>query len=591
MLNKVSEKTMHRVRWGLTLGWFLLIFSLLYDPLTPHFTDPNNFASLFRLKPELNFDPAQCVKIRERCIVQEPYAMGALIWWAMIVPAGIFILLVLGHEFWRRICPLSFLSQIPRALGIQRRRQVIDPITGEQRSELVTIGENSWLGKNHLYVQSGLFVIGLVARILFVNSDRIALFTFLIFSILCAIFVGYLYAGKSWCNYFCPMAPVQMVYTGPRSLLGSQAHLEQKPAITQSMCRTLDRSTGREQSACVSCKMPCIDIDAEKTYWTELNKPGRRLVQYGYLGMVIAFYLYYFLYAGNWDYYFTGLWTHEAEQLANVFDTGFFIYGQAIPIPKFLATFITFAVLTTITFTLGNILEKLYRRYSVWRGIPALAEQAQHMIFTLFTITSFWTFFAYGARPWINRMPPAFILTVNAIVIAAGSMWMFRTFGHTRAQYERENMATSLRKQLQKLNLKPALLEGRSLEELSADEVYTLVKVLPGFSQQLRLETYTGIVQDLIEQQIVDVVGSLDFCRKLRQELQIGDADHFTAIEVIAATHPEVLISTYGKQSSVQIHNTDTLAMTAAKTVNAQSSHHTIAYLNPFQNRRKKQSD
>lgn len=579
MLHKVSERTMHWIRWALALGWFLLIFSLLYDPITPYFTDPSNLVSPFRLKPEVNFDPEQCVKIRNVCILQEPYAMGALIWWAMIVPAGIFILLVFGHEFWRRICPLSFLSQIPRALGIQRRRKTIDPLTGEVRSEVVTIGEHSWLGKNHLYVQFGLFIAGLGARILFVNSDRISLFVFLIFSIFCAILVGYLYAGKSWCNYFCPMAPVQSVYTGPRSLLGSQAHLEQRPAITQSMCRTVDPDTGVEKSACVSCKSPCIDIDAEKTYWTEFQKPGRRLVQYGYLGMVIAFYLYYFLYAGNWDYYFTGLWTHEADQVAKAFDIGFFIYGHAIPIPKFFAVFITFAVLIGITFSLGNILEKLYRRYRMWQGYSTSLEQTQHIIFTLFTISSFWTFFAYGARPWINRMSPAFILSVNAVIIAVGAMWMFRTFGRTHAQYNRESMAISLRKQLHKLNIDQSLLDGRSLQELSADEVYTLVKVLPEFSQKLRLELYAGIVQDLLEQNLTDVVGSIDFCRKLRQELQVKDSDHFAAIEAIAASHPEVLISAYTQQSPAQIHNAKTLAITAAKNVDVQTSHPTTARL------------
>jgi len=41
--------------------------------------------------------------------------------WGAVVPTSIFILLVFGHEFWRRICPLSFLSQIPRALGWQHQ--------------------------------------------------------------------------------------------------------------------------------------------------------------------------------------------------------------------------------------------------------------------------------------------------------------------------------------------------------------------------------------------------------------------------------------------------------------------------------------
>ncbi|MBD2035912.1 hypothetical protein H6F76_12880 [Leptolyngbya sp. FACHB-321] len=565
MLHNVPEKTMHRVRWLLTIGWLVLIASLLYDPLTPLWTQPDNLASPFRI------DPDRCIKIRDACMSQEPFAMGALIWWAMIVPTGIFILLVLGHEFWRRICPLSFMSQIPRALGIQRRRNVRDPLTGEVRRELVTIGENSWLGRNHLYVQFGLFILGLGLRILFVNSDRVALAGFLIATICCAILIGYLYAGKSWCHYFCPMAPVQLVYTGPRSLLGSQTHHAPKPAITQSMCRIVDPQTGSERSACVSCKTSCFDIDAEKTYWAELRKPGRRLVQYGYLGMVIAFYLYYFLYAGNWDYYFTGAWTHEADQIANVFDTGFYLYGYAIPIPKALAVFITFGILIAITFIWGMVLEKLCRTYMTWCGRPVSAEHAQHLVFTLFTVISFWTFFSYGARPSLNRLPLYPLLAFNALIVVVGSMWLYRTIKRTHAQYEREHMAISLRKQLRKLELDPTLLDGRSIDELTPDETYTLVKVLQGFSQQLRLHTYIGVVLDLLEQKATNGSGSFEFCKKLRQDLKLKDADHFTALEMIATTHPSLLASR--TSSSVQMHDAVTLAKTIARQAKPSNAH------------------
>lgn len=558
MLNRVSEKTMHRVRWVLTLGWLLLIASLFYDPITPMWTQPDNFASPFRLNLQ------QCVKLRETCLTERPFSMSALMWWAMIVPAGIMILMALGHEFWRRICPLSFLSQIPRALGIQRRRKKIDPKTGEVRWELVTISENSWLGRNHLYVQAGLFVLGLGIRILYINSDRIALGSFLIGTILCAILVGYLYSGKSWCHYFCPMSPVQLVYTGPRSLLGSQNH-KQPTAITQSMCRTIDPKTGKEQSACVGCRVACVDIDAEKNYWTELNKPGRRLVQYGYLGMVIAFYLYYFLYSGNWDYYFTGAWTHEEEQVARVLDPGFYIYGQVIPIPKAIAVFITFGVLAGITFALGMIVEKLCRRYVVWQGRPVSAEQAQHITFTLFTTASFWTFFSYGARPSLNRLPLYPLLAFNAVVVLVGAMWLYRTLKRTRANYERESMAVSLRKQLQLLPIPADLLEGRSLDELTPDEVYTLAKVLKGVSHQIRLEAYTGVLLDLLQQRAVDVPGSFEFCRRLRQDLQLKDADHFATIEAIAATQPDLLVPPQAPRSAAQLHDAVTLAVTIAR--------------------------
>lgn len=555
MLHQVSEKTMHRVRWLLTLGWLLLIASLFYDPITPAFTDPSNLASPFHVNLR------QCIKIRETCLPQSSFSMSALIWWAMIVPAGIFILLVLGHEFWRRICPLSFLSQIPRALGMQRRRKVVDRTTGETRRELVTISEQSWLGRNHLYVQFGFFVLGLGLRILYVNSDRTSLGLFLLGTIGCAMLVGYLYAGKSWCQYFCPMAPVQMVYTGPRSLLGSQNYLSSQMITTQSMCRT--SHSQQDQSACVGCKAACIDIDAENSYWTELKKPGRRLVQYGYLGMVIAFYLYYFLYAGNWDYYFTGAWTHEADVVANVLDAGFYLYGHTISIPKAIAVFITFSVLIASTFTLGLIVERLCRRIPRSKGRSVSKEQAQHIAFTLFTIASFWTFFSYGARPSLNRLPAYPLLAFNALIVLVGSLWLYRTLRRTRSQYDRENMANHLRKQLQKMSFDRALLEGRSLDDLTPDEIYTLVKVLQEVSQQVRLQTYSDVVLDLLRQQTISAASSFEFCRQLRQDLQITDAEHFATIEAIAQTSPEILSSS---QAAVeQLHTATTVARTIAK--------------------------
>jgi len=563
MLSQVSEKTMHRVRWVLALGWLLLIASLFYDPFTPLLTDPSNLSSPFHL------DPTICVKIRENCIVQKPYSLSVLIWWAMIVPAGILILMTLGHEFWRRICPLSFFSQIPRALGIQRKRKVVDPVNQEVRYELVTVGEHSWLGQNHLYVQFGLFVVGLGVRILFVNGDRTALAYFLIGTILSAMIIGYLYAGKSWCNYFCPMAPVQMIYTGPRALLGSKAHVA--PGITQSMCRTVDNA-GQEKSACVGCKAACIDIDAEKSYWQELQKPGRRLVQYGYLGMVVGFYLYYFLYAGNWDYYFTGAWTHEEHLLHRVFDPGFYIQGRAIAIPKAIAVYLTYGVLVAVTFGMGITLEKFYRRYARWRGQAVSAEQAQHFAFTVFTVVSFWAFFSYGARPSLNRLPTVLVLAFNALVVLIGAIWMFRTLGRTREQYERESMADSLRKQLQRLQIDPTLLKGRSLETLSPDELDLLVKILPGLSHHLRVQTYTGVLQELIEQGVTHASRSFDFCEKLRQELQLGEADHLAAIESIGQTNPEVLIAPRWQSFASYLHDAETLARTVVRPVNKKQS-------------------
>ncbi|MCY7274438.1 MAG: hypothetical protein LH702_12035, partial [Phormidesmis sp. CAN_BIN44] len=62
MLHQVSEKTMHRVRWLLAIGWLLLIASLFYDPITIAWTQPNNWSSPFRVNLR------QCIKIRETCL-------------------------------------------------------------------------------------------------------------------------------------------------------------------------------------------------------------------------------------------------------------------------------------------------------------------------------------------------------------------------------------------------------------------------------------------------------------------------------------------------------------------------------------------
>jgi hypothetical protein len=571
MLNQTSEKTMHRVRWALTIGWLLLIVSLFYDPITTVLTDPNTQWSPLRLNANAIADPQRCVKIRETCIEQSPYAIGTVIWWSVIVPSAIFILLVFGHEFWRRICPLSFLSQIPRALGIQRQRRVVNAKTGKSSLALVKISADSWLGQNHLYVQFGLFVLGLGLRILLINCNRIALGSFLLFTIASAITVGYLYAGKSWCQYFCPMAPVQLVYTGPRSLLGSQAHLSENTGVTQSMCRTTNPATGKVQSACVGCKATCFDIDAEKHYWQDIEKPGRQFVHYGYFGMVVAFFLYYYLYAGNWNYFFSGAWTHEdginERPWEEMMDAGFYLYGHTIPIPKLFAVFITFAVMVTITYTLGILLEKLCRRFLVIKRQAISAERSRHIVFTLFTIAAFWTFFSYGGRPLLNRLPSPFILSFNALIMLVSSMWLFRTIKRQHQQYDRDAMTTSLRKQVKRLDLVNAeLLDGRTVEDLNSDELHMLVKVLPGFSEQLRHQTYKGVLLDCLEQQTVNLRTSFAFCEALRRELQIEDALHFDMLAEIISNHEQFANATPNHPTD-SVKRTVTVARTIVKRI------------------------
>ena len=109
MFTATPERQMHWVRWVLPLGWGVIIASLFYDPWTVALTAPDHPWSPLRVS-------ADGIPVQGQCVVAEPYALGTTLFWGMVVPSAIFMLLIFGHDLWRRICPLSFLSQIPQFL-------------------------------------------------------------------------------------------------------------------------------------------------------------------------------------------------------------------------------------------------------------------------------------------------------------------------------------------------------------------------------------------------------------------------------------------------------------------------------------------
>ncbi len=492
MFNQISEKQMHGVRWTLTVGWAVLIGSMFYDPLTTQLTDVHNLQSPFHIQ-------SSCINFQGTCIHPSPYDMGPRIFWGMVIPSAIVLLLLFGHEAWRRICPLSFIAQLPRALGIQNKRLTIKA-TGDFAYAPVKVSKDSWLGRNYLYLQFFLLFLGLNVRLLCVNSDSLALGIYLVATILLAMAVNYWYGGKSWCHYVCPMAPVQMVYTGPRGLLGSKAHQEKKN-ITQSMCRTVD-DEDKEKSACVSCKSSCMDIDIEKSYWEELHQPDRKLLYYGYFGLVIGFYLYFFLYSGNTSFFATGAWS-ETSQLATLFNPGFYIANQVIPIPKIVAVPLTLSSCTGLSYGIGLLIEKIYKqsvRSSASTKLSASNQKQgqrrifgtftkiQHNIFTTFTFFSFNALFFLGIYPSISWLSFPVQRALTWLVIIASAAWFYRTLNRSAGQYGRESRVNSLRRSLDHLAIDfPEVLEGRSLEELAPAEVYVLGKILPDLFRDKQL--------------------------------------------------------------------------------------------------------
>lgn len=536
MLTQIPEQIMHRVRWILTIAWLGVIASLIYDPWTAALTTPDHPWSPLRINPNV------CVKVQGTCLTEQPYPLGTTIFWGAIVPAAIFILLIFGHELWRRICPLSFLSQIPRALGWQRQYKRENPQTGKIRYELAKVKADSWLGKNYASVQFAWLFIGLAGRILFFNADRFILTLWLVGTIACAITVGYLYGGKTWCNYFCPMAPVQQVYSEPGGLLSSKAHMgDQK--ITQSMCRTLPiKDDGKEQSACVACQNPCIDIDSERAYWDSLEKPETTWLRYGYVGLVVGYFVYYYLYAGSWDYYFSGAWARQTDQLASLMSPGFYLGGQAINIPKLVAVPLTLGLFTLLGYGLGKGTERWLINYSRQHDLALSSEKIRHRIFTVTTFGIFNFFFIFSGRPLIQLLPVKLQYIYELGLVSLSTLWLYKTWRRSSDLYDREGLATRFRKQLGKLQFNISqFLDGRSLEDLHTNEVYVLAKVLPGFTKEKRHQAYKGVVQEALEEGYVNYSSSLGVLKQMRQELGISDDEHQDVLEELGVEDPELL--------------------------------------------------
>ena len=459
-----SERQVHRCRWLLLLAWLLLIASLLA--------------------------PAPSMAIT---------AMG--LFWQVAVPLVLLVLVVLSHEAWRRLCPLAFVSQLARALGWQRT--VLD---ARGRPSLARVASSGWLGRHHIQLQWGLFLAGLSLRLVLLNHSPRWLAGFLLATLAGALLVGWAWAGKAWCQYFCPMAPVQTILVGPRSLLGSQAHLAGSGVISQSTCRSIG-PTGQEQRACVGCQKNCIDIDAELSFWEGLRgKPGLAWAWYSYPGVVIGF------------------------QLLQRLDP-----GQRIWAPLLLLGSGWLSVLLLRTFR-----ESQRRRLQPRLGTEALqrADQIARLLATFIAVNAFFGLSQPVLLPYLAAVSPA----LRMLVMAVSAMWLYRGLGRDQGQYARERISASLRQQLQKLVPDLARhLDGRRVEDLGADEVVTLAKVLPAQLGASRLAVYRGVVTDLLRSGRLTRAAVLLQLAEVRRSLHLSDEDHHAVLRELAITDRRLL--------------------------------------------------
>lgn len=432
MYGKVSEKIAHRVRLIVVLLLFLSIGFLLYGQETIFFHIPRWPLNL------LNIESGNCIAIENSCTISLSSSTRIHVFWSTI-PLCILSLLIFGHEFWRRICPISFLSQLPKALNSQKRVRRVSH-TGKVYFEIPKISKSSWLRKYHLYFQLGLLFIGLIFRILLLNSNSTALGIWLLLVTLAAVGIGYSFDGKTWCNYFCPMSPVQEIYSEPQSLLGSKSHTLPS-GIPQSMCRetTSDR---QEESTCIGCKAHCIDIDAERAYWTNLGKPERKVLYYGYLGMMIGYFIGNYIYSSPWLNQTLDIWNNSI-QFVHVIHPLLSAVLIRHTLLKTVAVPLILAICTSISIVLGLVFESVYRNIR-FRKISFDRDTQQHEINSIVTFICFNVYATFISRSALDLINSSVVYMIEAALILLSGILLIKTWKRSKGIYFQEKLSSRI---------------------------------------------------------------------------------------------------------------------------------------------------
>jgi len=520
LLSSASERQMRLVRWALLIGWLVLIVSLLLPgislppELVPHCTAPS--------------DPS--------CVLH--HQPGNRLFWGVVVPLGLLLIGVVSHDAWRRTCPLAFVSQLGRSLGWQRTRE-----GRKGRPEVVQIQPDSWLARHHVGLQWGLLIAGLCLRLLVVNGSPLGLAALLIITLVAAIAVGWAWGGKAWCQYICPMGPVQMVLTGPRGPLGTPAHVGTTSKVTQSMCRTIN-AEGREQSACVACQTPCIDIDAERSFWqTLVGKRNLGWAWYSYPGLILAFFLLMeevgdgiHPSANGLGYLRSGLWAFDAGLPDRITEP----LWPWLAIPRLVLVPLLLSAAAALSVVLFQGLERLLRaRYGRRDQSEARERAIQHTrLIASFTALNIFFWFA---DPFQGSLGPQGGQLLRSLVLVASAIALFRNWGRDQGTYRRESASESLRRQLRGLPGLEAALDGRTLESLSPQEVFTLVKAMPALGRKQGRHLYGEVMAEMLRTGRLERVKAHRELQELRQTLKLDDEDHHAVVRQLASEQPDLL--------------------------------------------------
>jgi len=186
-------------------------------------------------------------------------------------------------------------------------------------------------------------------------------------------------------------------------------------------------------------------------------------------------------------------------------------------------------------------LEQLQRRWLIRRQF-ALAEEMAAQRTRLIASFLAVNFFFWFADPTLGLAGGMAGQVVRSLVLVVSGVWLARSWQRSSALYRRESLSVSLRRQLEPLvpQLQEAL-DGRSLEQLTPSEVFTLAKVLPVHLRQNNITIYRNVLEDLFSTGRLDRASAFLQLEELRTVLGLKDGDHHEAVRELAIHDPDLL--------------------------------------------------
>ncbi len=427
--------------------------------------------------------------------------------WTVCIAALPFFWMAFGYHLWRRICPLAVMGQIGRLVGKPGTRKMGD-----------------WMGRNYLLVQLALMIFALSLRLAGTNGSALWLATFFGIVIVGAIVTSFVYGGKTWCNFVCPVGLVEKIHTEPARAATGGGDLT-------SQC-----------APCVACKKHCPDIDLEQGYWKEATERPRRIAYFMWPGIVIAFYVYYYLAAGNWDYYFSGDWAYDG---AHPLGPG---WSFAPDVPVAVAAPLTLIAFGGASYLVFSAIERITLQLRTAK-LPdaaspedkaALLGRVRHGTLAFAGLVAFNAFYLFAGRPSLERLPTWVVTGWSLVVVFASTAMFVRRFARSEDKYVHEKFAQKILKKWEWGDAPPS-------DDLK--DIY-LLHTERTKQREARLRAYKETVREMVADGTV-TRAELVILDSLRAQLGIADKDHSKIVGELSAEERQLFDPAY--RGSVEV--------------------------------------